>query len=114
MIFYLLITIFLVLCLLMMLFFSLRFQGKKAKEKNSPFECGFDPFSLSRVPFSLKFFLIGIIFLVFDVEIVVILPFPLLSMNKNFVFFISFFLINLLILLGLLYEFKYSMLDWLK
>nr|NP_008516.1 NADH dehydrogenase subunit 3 [Rhipicephalus sanguineus]O99823.1 RecName: Full=NADH-ubiquinone oxidoreductase chain 3; AltName: Full=NADH dehydrogenase subunit 3 [Rhipicephalus sanguineus]AAD05523.1 NADH dehydrogenase 3 [Rhipicephalus sanguineus] len=114
MIFYLHITIFLVVCLLMMLFFSLGFQGKKAKEKNSPFECGFDPFSLSRVPFSLKFFFVGIVFLIFDVEIVVILPFPLVMMTKNLMFVFSFTFINFLIVLGLLYEFKYSMLDRLK
>nr|YP_009429106.1 NADH dehydrogenase subunit 3 [Rhipicephalus turanicus]ASW20716.1 NADH dehydrogenase subunit 3 [Rhipicephalus turanicus] len=114
MIFYLYVTILLVIVLLMSLFFSLAFQGKEAKEKNSPFECGFDPFSLSRVPFSLKFFFVGIVFLIFDVEIVVILPFPLMIMTKSLMFMFSFVFINLLIMLGLLYEFKYSMLDWLK
>nr|YP_009992043.1 NADH dehydrogenase subunit 3 [Rhipicephalus appendiculatus]AGH19691.1 NADH dehydrogenase subunit 3 [Rhipicephalus appendiculatus]QNN85514.1 NADH dehydrogenase subunit 3 [Rhipicephalus appendiculatus]WNZ34624.1 NADH dehydrogenase subunit 3 [Rhipicephalus appendiculatus] len=112
--FYVIPTILIVIMLLMFLFFSLGFQGKKAKEKNSPFECGFDPFSLSRVPFSLKFFFIGIVFLIFDVEIVVIIPFPLIMMMKSLSFMFSFIVINILILLGLLYEFKYSMLDWLK
>nr|YP_010535798.1 NADH dehydrogenase subunit 3 [Rhipicephalus zambeziensis]UYB78853.1 NADH dehydrogenase subunit 3 [Rhipicephalus zambeziensis] len=112
--FYVIPTIFVVIILLSFLFFSLGFQGKKAKEKNSPFECGFDPFSLSRVPFSLKFFFIGIVFLIFDVEIVVIIPFPLIMTMKSLGFMFSFIMINILILLGLLYEFKYSMLDWLK
>nr|YP_010983068.1 NADH dehydrogenase subunit 3 [Rhipicephalus pumilio]WOH23052.1 NADH dehydrogenase subunit 3 [Rhipicephalus pumilio] len=112
--FYLYITMGLVIILLVMMFFSLAFQGKKGKEKNSPFECGFDPFSLSRVPFSLKFFFIGIVFLIFDVEIVVILPFPLVLTTNSLMFMFSFISINLLIMLGLLYEFKYMMLDWLK
>nr|QLD97238.1 NADH dehydrogenase subunit 3 [Rhipicephalus appendiculatus]QLD97251.1 NADH dehydrogenase subunit 3 [Rhipicephalus appendiculatus] len=112
--FYVIPTILIVIMLLLFLFFSLGFRGKKAKEKNSPFECGFDPFSLSRVPFSLKFFFIGIVFLIFDVEIVVIIPFPLIMMMKSLSFMFSFIVINILILLGLLYEFKYSMLDWLK
>nr|QLD97121.1 NADH dehydrogenase subunit 3 [Dermacentor rhinocerinus]QLD97134.1 NADH dehydrogenase subunit 3 [Dermacentor rhinocerinus] len=103
-----------VLIVLVVLFVTINFSNVGSKEKSSPFECGFDPFSMSRVPFSLKFFLIGIIFLVFDVEIVMILPFPLLLMNKNLVFTFSFILINFLIFLGLLYEYKYSMLDWLK
>nr|WNZ34637.1 NADH dehydrogenase subunit 3 [Rhipicephalus microplus] len=111
---YLFITLTIIISLLLFLFFSLGFPGKKAKEKNSPFECGFDPFSLSRVPFSLKFFFIGIIFLIFDVEIVVILPFPLMMMMKNLHFTFYFFLINFMILLGLLYELNYSMLDWMK
>nr|YP_009992030.1 NADH dehydrogenase subunit 3 [Rhipicephalus decoloratus]QNN85501.1 NADH dehydrogenase subunit 3 [Rhipicephalus decoloratus] len=111
---YIYVILMIISSLLFFLFFSLGFQGKKAKEKNSPFECGFDPFSLSRVPFSLKFFFIGIIFLIFDVEIVVILPFPLMMMMKNLHYTFSFIIINVMILLGLLYELNYSMLDWMK
>lgn len=42
--------------------------------KASPFECGFDPMAVSRLPFCMKFFLVGIIFLVFDVEVTLLLP----------------------------------------
>ena len=44
------------------------------KEKGSPFECGFDPAGISRLPFCIKFFVVRIIFLVFDVEVTLILP----------------------------------------
>lgn len=43
-------------------------------EKVSVYECGFDPFGSSRVPFSVKFFLIGILFLIFDLEISFLFP----------------------------------------
>nr|UYB78437.1 NADH dehydrogenase subunit 3 [Alectorobius microlophi] len=83
------------------------------KEKNSPFECGFDPFSLARQPFSLRFFTISIIFLIFDIEIIILLPIPLLNsfMNIYLIFKLSF--IILMILLGLLYEWKNGMIQWL-
>lgn len=43
-------------------------------EKASVYECGFDPFESSRVPFSVRFFLVGILFMIFDLEISFIFP----------------------------------------
>nr|QFQ33837.1 NADH dehydrogenase subunit 3 [Amblyomma geoemydae] len=106
--------IFLIMGMIFLCFGILSFKNFQNKEKLSPFECGFDPFSISRVPFSLKFFFIAIIFLIFDVEIVIIMPFPLLLSNKNIFFFVSFFLINLIIMMGLIMEWKLGMIDWLK
>nr|YP_009471795.1 NADH dehydrogenase subunit 3 [Haemaphysalis japonica]AVI15564.1 NADH dehydrogenase subunit 3 [Haemaphysalis japonica]UNO53981.1 NADH dehydrogenase subunit 3 [Haemaphysalis japonica]UXX50256.1 NADH dehydrogenase subunit 3 [Haemaphysalis japonica] len=99
--------------LIMVLFFLIHFKNLKNSEKLSPFECGFDPFSFSRVPFSLKFFFIGIVFLIFDVEIIIILPFPII-LNYNYYLFMSFLMINLIIMLGLVMEWKLGMIDWLK
>uniref|UniRef100_UPI0030FE88A7 NADH dehydrogenase subunit 3 n=1 Tax=Bothriocroton hydrosauri TaxID=59643 RepID=UPI0030FE88A7 len=107
-------TVLLIIFLFLLMFFSLKFLGLMSKEKMSPFECGFDPFSCSRVPFSLKFFFIGIVFLIFDVEIVIILPFPILLQNKSFSIIFSFVLINLVIMMGLIYEWNLGMIDWLK
>nr|YP_009660983.1 NADH dehydrogenase subunit 3 [Eristalinus aeneus]QCT09747.1 NADH dehydrogenase subunit 3 [Eristalinus aeneus] len=83
------------------------------REKSSPFECGFDPMSSSRMPFSLKFFLITIIFLIFDVEIALILP-MILIMNYSNLFYwtITSTIFILILLLGLYHEWNQGMLNW--
>uniref|UniRef100_UPI0030FEE822 NADH dehydrogenase subunit 3 n=1 Tax=Ixodes trianguliceps TaxID=347913 RepID=UPI0030FEE822 len=107
-------TIILIPLLIFLLSYMISMKNFMDKEKLSPFECGFDPFSLSRMPFSLKFFMISVIFLIFDIEIVLILPFPLFHQNKNIMLFLSIIIINILILWGLIYEWNKGMLEWLK
>nr|AIW06276.1 NADH dehydrogenase subunit 3 [Ephemerella sp. MT-2014] len=83
------------------------------REKSSPFECGFDPHSSSRLPFSLRFFLIAVIFLIFDVEIALLLPLILLL---NFAAILSWFyttvIFLLILLLGLYHEWHQGALNW--
>uniref|UniRef100_A0AAU7YTL4 NADH-ubiquinone oxidoreductase chain 3 n=2 Tax=Cheilosia TaxID=173981 RepID=A0AAU7YTL4_9MUSC len=83
------------------------------REKSSPFECGFDPMSSSRLPFSLKFFLITIIFLIFDVEIALILPMILILNYSNLMMWsITSILFIFILLLGLYHEWNQGMLNW--
>nr|QLY90012.1 NADH dehydrogenase subunit 3 [Spelobia clunipes] len=90
--------------------------SKKAladREKSSPFECGFDPKSSSRLPFSLRFFLITIIFLIFDVEIALILPMILIINFSNImVWTLTSVIFILILLLGLYHEWNQGMLNW--
>nr|YP_009024190.1 NADH dehydrogenase subunit 3 [Nipponnemertes punctatula]AGL46768.1 NADH dehydrogenase subunit 3 [Nipponnemertes punctatula] len=82
-------------------------------EKNTPFECGFDPNLSARVPFSMRFFLLAVLFLIFDVEIVLLMP---LSLVLSWSFWISgmvmgvFFLVILVV--GLFHEWKEGSLNW--
>nr|YP_008815695.1 NADH dehydrogenase subunit 3 [Engaeus lengana]AGZ13064.1 NADH dehydrogenase subunit 3 [Engaeus lengana] len=85
------------------------------REKMSPFECGFDPQSSARLPFSLRFFLISVIFLVFDVEITLLLPLANTSPLTNpYIWSTSSTLFLLILLLGLYYEWKKGALEWSK
>nr|ASY98489.1 NADH dehydrogenase subunit 3 [Idolomantis diabolica] len=83
------------------------------REKSSPFECGFDPMSSSRLPFSLRFFLIAVIFLIFDVEITLILPMTIIPFNSNIMtwMFTSMMFIFILII-GLYHEWNEGSLEW--
>nr|WJZ50608.1 NADH dehydrogenase subunit 3 [Tachyoryctes macrocephalus]WJZ50647.1 NADH dehydrogenase subunit 3 [Tachyoryctes macrocephalus]WJZ50660.1 NADH dehydrogenase subunit 3 [Tachyoryctes macrocephalus]WJZ50673.1 NADH dehydrogenase subunit 3 [Tachyoryctes macrocephalus]WJZ50686.1 NADH dehydrogenase subunit 3 [Tachyoryctes macrocephalus] len=82
-------------------------------EKTTPYECGFDPLGSARLPFSMKFFLVAITFLLFDLEIALLLPIPwaLQSNNPVSTIIMALFLITILSL-GLLYEWLYKGLEW--
>nr|YP_010527083.1 NADH dehydrogenase subunit 3 [Agrius convolvuli]UXR12420.1 NADH dehydrogenase subunit 3 [Agrius convolvuli] len=99
--------------ILMMLSIILSKKSFMDREKCSPFECGFDPKSMARMPFSLHFFLITMIFLIFDVEIALIFPIILTFKMVNLMTWmkISFFFIFIL-LLGLYHEWNQNMLNW--
>nr|QNE85731.1 NADH dehydrogenase subunit 3 [Euleia heraclei] len=83
------------------------------REKCSPFECGFDPKSSSRLPFSLRFFLITIIFLIFDVEIALILPMILIIKISNIMMWtITSIIFIIILIIGLYHEWNQGMLNW--
>nr|BDG62538.1 NADH dehydrogenase subunit 3 [Ophiocten ludwigi] len=82
-------------------------------QKSSPYECGFDPINSSRLPFSFRFFLVAILFLLFDLEIAILLPLPISIMADWSTSTILPFIIFILILaLGLIYEWINGGLDW--
>nr|ASN65956.1 NADH dehydrogenase subunit 3 [Odontocheila batesii] len=85
------------------------------REKNSPFECGFDPMNSARLPFSIQFFLIAVIFLIFDVEIALLIPMISIMKISNLSswFYISFFFI-IILLMGLYHEWNQGALNWAK
>nr|AGW84102.1 NADH dehydrogenase subunit 3 [Arses telescopthalmus telescopthalmus] len=88
-------------------------QMNPDSEKLSPYECGFDPLGSARLPFSIRFFLVAILFLLFDLEIALLLPLPwaiqlqVPTMTLTWTFILIF-----LLTLGLIYEWTQGGLEW--
>nr|WNH19391.1 NADH dehydrogenase subunit 3 [Mola mola] len=82
-------------------------------EKLSPYECGFDPLGSARLPFSLRFFLVAILFLLFDLEIALLLPLPWGDqLSSPLLTFFWASLVLALLTLGLIYEWLQGGLEW--
>nr|YP_009700140.1 NADH dehydrogenase subunit 3 [Bootherium bombifrons]AXR87535.1 NADH dehydrogenase subunit 3 [Bootherium bombifrons]AXR87548.1 NADH dehydrogenase subunit 3 [Bootherium bombifrons]AXR87574.1 NADH dehydrogenase subunit 3 [Bootherium bombifrons]AXR87587.1 NADH dehydrogenase subunit 3 [Bootherium bombifrons]AXR87600.1 NADH dehydrogenase subunit 3 [Bootherium bombifrons] len=82
-------------------------------EKTSPYECGFDPMGSARLPFSMKFFLVAITFLLFDLEIALLLPLPWASQTTNLNTMLTMALLLVFLLaVSLAYEWTQKGLEW--
>nr|APX39682.1 NADH dehydrogenase subunit 3 [Aphthona euphorbiae] len=111
--FFLSLLIFTILSILVILLNLISKKTFYDREKSSPFECGFDPKTSARLPFSLHFFLIAIIFLIFDVEITLLLPL-ILTLKVSKLLSYSYVMIFFIIILigGLYHEWNQGALNW--
>ena len=112
------------LCILSLIFVSFGFvlllfivsylisPRKIDPEKISPYECGFNPFEDSRVKFDVKFYLVSILFIIFDLEVIFLFPWAVTVHYTRYigVCTISIFLVVLTV--GFIYEWKKGALDW--
>nr|APT36815.1 NADH dehydrogenase subunit 3 [Ploceus rubiginosus] len=88
-------------------------QMNPDSEKLSPYECGFDPLGSARLPFSIRFFLVAILFLLFDLEIALLLPLPWATQLQSPTTTLTWAsLLILLLTLGLVYEWIQGGLEW--
>jgi NADH-ubiquinone oxidoreductase chain 3 len=111
----LLVTAWIVATILFIILLLITITSKKERgeiNKWLKFECGFERFSPSRSPFSFQFFLIALLFLIFDIEITIVLSLPLEPTNETKKLLITRFL--LLLTLGLFYEWLKGKIDWSK
>jgi NADH-quinone oxidoreductase subunit A len=81
-------------------------------QKHLPFECGVDPVGSPRKRFSVKFFLVALLFLIFDVETIFIFPWAVLFRKLGVFGFVEMTVFLLILLLGLMYVWKKGALEW--
>ena len=88
--------------------------GKKNSysEKNSTYECGFDPFDDSRSKFEVKFYLVAILFIIFDLEIIFLFPWAIAFDEIGLFGFLSMMFFLLVLTVGFIYEWMKGALDW--
>nr|YP_003934510.1 NADH dehydrogenase subunit 3 [Arcuatula senhousia]ACY00223.1 NADH dehydrogenase subunit 3 [Arcuatula senhousia] len=112
-----------VCCFLVILSFSLlpgillimSSKSDYSREKLSPYECGFEPVSSARSSFSIRFFLVAVLFVVFDVELSILLAIIFsTSLMKNLISLLSVIFFLLILFLGLFHEFREGSLNWVS
>jgi len=81
-------------------------------EKISAYECGFDPFGEARTPFDVGFYLVAILFLVFDIEVAFLLPWAIGGASTGIAGFIGLSLFLIVLTLGFVFEWQKGALEW--
>ena len=81
-------------------------------EKLSAYECGFEPFEDSRMEFDVRFYLVAILFIIFDLEIAFLFPWAITLGNIGILGFISMMIFLFILTIGFIYEWKKGALDW--
>lgn len=85
---------------------------KPYDQKNRPFECGFDAFEDARMKFDVRFYLVAILFIVFDLEIAFLFPWAIVIDSIGWFGFWSMMVFLGLLVIGFIYEWKKGALEW--
>ena len=85
---------------------------KPDPEKLSAYECGFEPFEDSRMEFDVRFYLVAILFIIFDLEIAFLFPWAISLGNIGLLGFCSMMIFLFILTIGFIYELKKGALDW--
>ena len=113
---YLPIILFLIIALgLSLAFVAINYivaPSKPDPEKLSAYECGFEPFNDSRMEFDVRFYLVAILFIIFDLEIAFLFPWAITLGNIGIFGFFSMMLFLFILTIGFIYEWKKGALDW--
>ena len=81
-------------------------------EKLSPYECGFEAFEDARMKFDVRYYLVAILFILFDLEIAFLFPWAVVLPQIGFFGFAAMMVFLAVLVVGFLYEWKKGALDW--
>ncbi|MDJ0871395.1 MAG: NADH-quinone oxidoreductase subunit A [Gammaproteobacteria bacterium] len=81
-------------------------------EKLSPYECGFEPFEDSRMKFDVRYYLVAILFIIFDLEIAFLFPWAVVLDEIGLFGFLAMMLFLAILVIGFIYEWKKGALEW--
>src|SRR6476620_8167450 len=81
-------------------------------EKLSPYECGFEAFEDARMKFDVRYYLVAILFILFDLEIAFLFPWAVVLQDIGFFGFAAMMLFLLILVVGFIYEWKRGALEW--
>jgi NADH-quinone oxidoreductase subunit A len=85
---------------------------KPDREKNSPYECGFEAFEDARMKFDVRYYLVAILFIIFDLEIAFLFPWAVVLDQIGMVGFIAMAIFLGILVIGFIYEWKKGALEW--
>ena len=98
---------------MLILSLSFVFSTQKADpEKVSAYECGFDPFDDARARFDIRFYLVAILFIIFDLEVTFLFPWAISLGGIGILGFMSMMIFLFILTVGFIYEWKKGALDW--
>jgi NADH-quinone oxidoreductase subunit A len=87
-------------------------KSKPDREKLSPYECGFEPFSDARIKFDVRYYLIAILLIIFDLEIIFLFPWALSLKGIGLFGLVSMMIFLGILTIGFIYEWKKGALEW--
>jgi len=81
-------------------------------QKNSPYECGFEAFEDARMKFDVRYYLVAILFILFDLEIAFLFPWAIVLREIGFFGFMAMMVFLGILIVGFIYEWKKGALEW--
>jgi NADH-quinone oxidoreductase subunit A len=87
-------------------------ERRPGAEKDSPYECGFEAFGDARMKFDVRYYLVAILFIIFDLEIAFLFPWAVVLESLGMVGFVAMFVFLSILVVGFIYEWKKGALEW--